>query len=267
MAAPAFRASNNAFADATSITVTKPAGTAADDILVVGLFVEQTSVITPASGFAEISDATGTQGGSSPPYKAHMFWKRAGGSEPADYTFTKAGPAREMSIWMAAYSGAITSGDPVDVASFFASLTSTVSMKANSITTTVDDTMVIFFGTNFEFQRATPPGGMTEREDVDAVYLADVAQASAGATGDKTATLASAQWNTGSLIALKPPAAGGPDLPPLLSRHLNPVLPHEPHDLARMLPGKEIIPYVDPLVAAAFLKREAPYGIRPHLHA
>jgi hypothetical protein len=65
-------------------------------------------------------------------------------------------------------------------------------------------------------------------------------------------------------------SAAAPDpLPPLLSRHLNPVLPHEPHDLARMLPGggKEIIPYVDPMVATALLKREAPYGIRTHLHA
>lgn len=68
---------------------------------------------------------------------------------------------------------------------------------------------------------------------------------------------------------LGPVTPAAADLPPLIGRHLNPVQPHEPHDLVRMLPrgGKEVIPYVDPLVAKAYLEREVPYGIRTRLHA
>ncbi len=210
--APAFRASTTAGNGAgTSVVVTKPTGTVQDDILINLLYLENTAdTITAPSGWTELTACGGNQTGPTPDFRVKVYWLRAGASEPTSYTWSWTN-----SVWrtatMAAFSGAITTGDPTDGCSFNASATSSTSMTATGITTTVADTLVIFLGTEFDGSpTATPPSGMTERVDFANVYLADVAQASAGATGNKTATLSAAAWNTGSLTALKPPGGGGP---------------------------------------------------------
>ena len=210
MAAPVFRT----FASAgngigTSVTVVKPSGTVENDILLACLYLENQEAVTPPSGFAELTGAGGTQVGYTPDYDVHIFWKRAGASEPANYTFSWT-TSNWRTIWMARCDGTIASGDPTDPESFLASATSSLSMTAPGVTTTVDDTLILFCGTNGDSRTVTPPSGMTERIEFSNVYLATVAQTSAGATGDKTATLSDTSWNTGSLVVLKPPAGETP---------------------------------------------------------
>ncbi len=127
--------------------------------------------------------------------RLHVLWKRAS-SEGASYIFACSG-ALWMSVGIVAYSGCIVSGDPVDVYSSTEYVVDDTTIRASGITTTRANDLLLFVA-YAAHTSATPPSGMTERVDYVnpsanyIVYVADVAQASAGASGDKDATLPSA---------------------------------------------------------------------------
>jgi len=188
----------------TAIVVNKPAGVVTNDVLLAAVSVDQTPTITPAAGWTLVrSDANGTT------QTQALYWHAAGGSEPATYTFAFGAPVTAAVAGIAAYSGVNTT-TPIDVAAGQANAAST-SITAPSITTTVANTMVVgVFGLD---KNATfsPPAGMAERWDVDALgtadqgsEAADVAKATAGATGAKVATASVADLSIGQLVALKP---------------------------------------------------------------
>ncbi|WP_326646693.1 hypothetical protein OG884_18880 [Streptosporangium sp. NBC_01755] len=71
--------------------ITKPAGTAADDILIAFHSTDEGTLAnmgTPTGGATWQSLATRGSGGSFD-LRSKVWWKVAGGSEPADYTFTQ----------------------------------------------------------------------------------------------------------------------------------------------------------------------------------
>jgi RHS repeat-associated protein len=196
--------STAASAPITSIVVTKPAGVTTNDVLLAAINVDQTPTITPPAGWTLVrSDVNGTI------QTLAIYWRAAGGSEPASYTFTFGAAVNAATAGIVAYSGVDTT-TPIDVSGGQANTAST-SVTAPSVTTTVANAMVVgFFGLDND-ATFTPPSGMTERWDLDvqgtndeASEAADVVKATAGATGTKVATATVSDTSIGQLIALKP---------------------------------------------------------------
>lgn len=199
--------------DQTSLNVTKPTGTVENDVMVavVGLSAATggTQTITAPSGWVQItstSDSSFSQ--------VTSFYKVATATEPSSYTFSWT-TATRAALGLSSYDG-VDTADVINVAG--ASNTgSGTAVTATGATTTVKGTWVVAaFASNDNTQNSyTPPSGMTERVDVASttdgtgnnavtLSLADVAQASSGATGDKTATVsASSDWSA-HLFALTP---------------------------------------------------------------
>lgn len=204
----AYRASATAGgSSAANLTITKPTGTAADDILIMNLYTEggPPPTMTPPTGWTELTGAGTTNTVSTPDMRQQVYWLRAGGSEPADYTWTFAESWRAGQI--SAYSGGITTGDPTDPESVNAAAAADTAPIATAITTTVADTMVLYLHDCFDTRTVTPPTGMTERVEFTLVYLAEVAQAVAGTTGTKTSTLSADSVWIAALTALLPAVA------------------------------------------------------------
>ena len=199
MASPAFRsASSGGEATGTGITLTAPSGIVNNDILLAFIYKENTAdAITYPSGFTE--KTTVTQPATL--FKCYLAWKRAS-SESGDYTFSWASDVWRAGLIMA-ISGAITSGDPFDVApSTNAPALPSDSVVASGITTQTVDTLLVAFAGIFSSFTWTPPSGMTERVDFNNVSAATVAQAAIGASGDKTFTASGSDVYTTMLAAI-----------------------------------------------------------------
>ncbi|MDX1518825.1 MAG: LamG domain-containing protein, partial [Gammaproteobacteria bacterium] len=146
------------------------------------------------------------------------YYRVATGSEPASYTWSFSGGT------FSGASGGIISFDGVDTSSPIDveggnTTPNGFTHTANSITTTVADTMLV---SSHEFPSATngwtPPAGMTEAVDVASIPRPDtvgialsmnyVTQAAIGATGNKSATADSTGTDAGDgtahLVALAP---------------------------------------------------------------
>jgi len=130
---------------------------------------------------------------------------------------------------VAAYSGCVTTGDPVDVSSINnLDGTGGTAVTALSITPSVTDCMILFYTYCDNDRRITGHSGsnptFTERFDHistlggdGGVHGADGIRTTADATGNRTATLTdTAGWGA-SLIALKPVVVGGTI--PLIMHH------------------------------------------------
>ena len=69
--------------EAASIVLVKPSGVEEGHLMVAFIAKDDDQAITPPAGWTEIE--TGTDGST---FRFTAWWKQAGGSEPADYTFT-----------------------------------------------------------------------------------------------------------------------------------------------------------------------------------
>lgn len=93
-----------------SVTVTKPPGTTSGDVLIACLAQNEQSVTLP-SGFTLVEQATG--GTTTNTFSGHMYRKTAGGSEPADYTFSVGASGAPMAVVLSAWRGVDTT-TPID---------------------------------------------------------------------------------------------------------------------------------------------------------
>lgn len=219
--AVAFRSLTTAgAATGATATNTPPSGLANDDILVMMIYKEATGAISWPSGFTQLATVTASDSS----FLIAAAWKRAA-SESGNYSATF-GSAYFDSV-MAAYSGCITTGDPQDAtASAVANGSQNTILTGPSITTVSANTLIISFVADFVGLAATKPASMTSRSTFDDIGLADEAQASAGASGTKTWTLASGSTQTcGITIALKPPGGGGSSSIPHAAIVVTPLLP------------------------------------------
>jgi acid phosphatase type 7 len=189
----------------TSLTIPAPAGVQAGDVMVAGISVRGQPAITPPSGWVLVrQDVNGTT------QKQAVYYKVATGSEPGSYTWTFAA-SRAATGGILDYTG-VNTANPIDASGGQVNSTSSRSVTAPSITTTVaGDQLVGFFcitGNN----TFTPPAGEAERFDVasNAVspYIssegADELDSTAGPTGSRTATAALQGQGIGQLVALRP---------------------------------------------------------------
>jgi hypothetical protein len=127
------------------------------------------------------------------------YYKVAGPSEGANYSVTVSGQGggnNFADVIIASWTGADTT-TPIEVSAEQDNASST-NVDCPSVTTaSTDTTLVCYYLTRGSAATFTPPSGMTERHDgttggSPAFSFADVAVASTGATGTKTATASTA---------------------------------------------------------------------------
>lgn len=198
-------ASDNA--NATTVTVAKPSGTASGDLLVAiwGIRASKSSAnLTLPSGFSE----TVIEGGQNPTLQ--ISYKVAGGSEPANYTFTSNTSANQGCI-LARFSGVDTSS-PSD-ATGSANTGSGQTATASGVTTGTNGAVLIagyvlnLTGSSYSIDTTS---SMTQIQEIEGTVMLDgfyLAQATAGASGDKTASIESAGANWAACLWAVKPAA------------------------------------------------------------
>lgn len=207
-------ATDRASAGVTNLTVTKPAGTASNNVMVAAVSWRNGSLrtLTVPAGWTQI----GTNAYSTTSHGEAAFYKVAGGSEPASYTFTiNTNTAERWSVGIATFTN-VDNTTPVDAQGQRVNASST-SVTAPAVTPSVANTMLVaIFATKngtSSGSTVTVPGTMTERFDVSTQAggtgeggLALATEALGGATNSLTrvATAVAATVNIGHLIALKP---------------------------------------------------------------
>src|SRR3954468_21685402 len=115
---------------ATSVTVTKPTGVQTNDLLVAHVMV--TGNVTGSlagAGWTQVTSGTAANAGTQA-----SFYKIAGGSEPASYSFTWT-TNRAAVATVTAYYGVMSTA-PLDVFSAVGSTNNTTSVTASTLTTT-----------------------------------------------------------------------------------------------------------------------------------
>jgi Tfp pilus assembly protein PilX len=185
----------------TTFTINKPAAVVDNDVMLLVVYTEDATVVTPSvAGSWTLIDSIANGA----VFRMHVYYRLAA-SEPASYAVTWGGTSIAAAGGMiVAYSGVITSGSPVDVYSKLANGFVTTN-TATGVTPVGTTDMLVFLGTHsVSSATLTPPGGMTERNDTFALYAADQLLASNAATGNKTATLSVSSFNSAFLVALQP---------------------------------------------------------------
>lgn len=198
----------------TSIDIPQPAGIVNGTFLIVHIAIRagSTTTITPPAGW----NTSIPRINNSATLSTQTFYKFAGGSEPATYTFTLSSGARFVA-GMLAYNGVHTS-NPIDVTAGQANASSTT-ITAPSVTENFDNDREIWFYTQARGDLINSPAsvGTTRINDAggagpngSAVLIADRQQGTKVTTGIQTATTGTADVNNGRTVALRP-ALTGPD--------------------------------------------------------
>jgi hypothetical protein len=156
-------------ASQSSLTIAKPTGTSANDVLIASIAVSSsTATITPpascgTSGWQQVSNSPIVQNSGNPSRLA-TFYCVAGASEPTSYTWTTSGGHSGLIGGLVSFTGVDTSS-PIHTAAGAATASSNTHATP-TITTTVSDVMLV---TTHEFTSSgtwTPPSGMTEMVDL-----------------------------------------------------------------------------------------------------
>lgn len=204
------------FASAANITATEPASAAADDILIAWLYIESDTAVTPPAGwtntFATIAMLSECNTASDA-FRLYAYWIRRGGSAPAlGWTFASS----FRGIYVAAYSGALASGDPFSFADHQVRDTTAARTIPNCSGTTVDANEMLVWGagTFANPTGTTVPTGYTSRQAMSSTISlasADLIQAGAGAASSTGAAFTGGSTETtgGQLVGLRPDAGGG----------------------------------------------------------
>ncbi|MGH7359206.1 MAG: Ig-like domain-containing protein, partial [Candidatus Rokuibacteriota bacterium] len=186
----------------TTLTITKPAGTADKDLLVAHVTVRNNGTITAPAGWTQVVNANYSF------YLRQSVWyKVAGASEPANYIWTF-GTSGAAAGGVSAFYGIKTSTapGPLHVADATPQTANSGTVTATSITTTTADALVLALFAARNNTTFTQAAGMTELYEMGASGGIDVAtdsmiQVTAGATGNKTSTLGVSSRNSGTQVS------------------------------------------------------------------
>lgn len=203
-AAIAVVASSSASSTTATLSIAKPTNTVSGNVMIAVVSGAGTTTISAPSGWTPIQDTT------SGSMRQLSYYRVAGSTEPASYSFTSSA-SRNASGGITSYSGANTTV-PIDASS--ENLGTSGNAVATGATTTSAGDMVIAASTTVAVTTFTAPTGMTERYDQASssttLEVADVLQASAGASGSKTAAPATSTGAWASqLIALRDASTAG----------------------------------------------------------
>jgi len=190
MAAPTWVAAGTFVVNFTSGTLSPglPAGYAADDIFVLFCNTNDGETAPTPSGWTLLGFEESAAAG----IRATMFWRRATASESAP-SFTS--PANGESAIIHAFRGCVATGSPFDVTAGNSDSSSNTTVTFPSITTTVDDCMVVLFGAIFNANISGQTNGnltsLTERSDnlsFLGINVTTGVKATSGSTGTTSAT-------------------------------------------------------------------------------
>jgi Bacterial Ig domain len=194
---PAFRSASTT-TDGT--TVSKPSGAAAGDLLLATLEVdEDPATVTAPAGWTKVQDTLGA-GGTGNAFHTQVWWKLAGSSEPASYTWTVSG-SPWVDVGLLDYTN-VNQTSPIDVSAGRDAGT-TAAPATPSVTTTAANDLVVAVFVNFDSGTWTAGSGMTKRYDFDSNEAQDALQATPGATGTKTATNTTSGPTTAEIVAIR----------------------------------------------------------------
>jgi hypothetical protein len=171
-------------ASGSGLTVTKPAGVADGDLLIVAAYLESDTNTWASVGAGFNTSAALTQDNTGA-FQLQVWWKIAA-SEPASWTWTPTTGGNWRTVVCAAYSGGSGSGERVDVAGGAQGDGVLIgSQTAPSVTTTVADDLLAFAYANFSgTDSATTVGAASNlRVSFGGLIIADATIASPGATG------------------------------------------------------------------------------------
>ena len=205
-----FVATSAAYAQgAASLTIPRPAGVAAGHVLIASFAVKNKPGVNVPAGWSLIRETLGKNS-----YEQAVYYRVAGSSEPASYTFSLASGTADLRGGVTAYSG-VDTANPIDKEG--AKTGTSGNAESPSFGTGYDNAMLIntvmFTSTN-SGGTITPAAGLTERYDINPQNMshnyADGVQAVAGSTGTKIAVPSgsNAGW-VSHLISLKPASTGG----------------------------------------------------------
>jgi hypothetical protein len=195
----------------TTLTINKPASVADGDVMVAFLQVANSdATITAPAGWTLEATANGAY------VYQRLYWKVAA-TEGASYQWSWATAAAGTG-GITRYSGVDTT-TVEDVTSRTNTGTSTAP-RGLTITTVTDGACVVMgVGHGVGSVTQTAPTGMTEQYESNRVAYDDVIQVTAGASGNKDATLSSSDdW--GTIIWALRPAGGGGETPTLVVANL-----------------------------------------------
>ncbi|HTL80475.1 MAG TPA: T9SS type A sorting domain-containing protein [Bacteroidia bacterium] len=216
-----FVSSSQATGSSTSVTIPAPAGITPNNILIAAIHSGwcQGGSVTPPAGWTLIGNTSNTgsgcgSGNTTP--QLSTFYKIAGSSEPASYTFT--GTTTQLFVGgIVAYSG-VDVVNPLNAASNNGNQDSCGAIRAASVTTTncTRIVTVFFCSVNNWVNNIVPQASLTERVDVgntgnhpwgnENLEISDQLMTSTGATGGRVAALNGCNsdgWVTGAqMIAL-----------------------------------------------------------------
>lgn len=179
----------------TNTTIAVPQSTIDGNILILALYRE--GPVTVPADFTLLAQLDNAD----EPFSTWLYYRRAS-NEPASYTLTHSSTG--TSAMLLNISGAVASGDPLDVAISENEDTSGT-LIGTGITTVTDNALLILTGGFWAWANTvTPPSGMTEIVDTTALFVAVEKLGSAGATGDKSASISSSDtWNA-FMLAIRP---------------------------------------------------------------
>ena len=202
--------SNYVSTGSSTVSLAKPAGAAAGDVLVASITADlNPSMAAVPAGWTPIVDALSVNSSSTSGARVFAYYKVVAGSDPASYTWTLTA-SQKWGAGMTAYRG-VDSAKPLDTGVVTAANTSFsgTSLSVPSITTASNGARLIG-GLGIDSGTTSlisPPNGWTERWEAAGGQIAeqaDVAQTTAGATGTATWTLSSGRAMSGWRTALKP---------------------------------------------------------------
>ena len=206
-------ATTNAVTNNALLTITKPTGVVTGDVMIASFAqVNSLTVPTAPTGWTLIDGRS--LSGTTNRY-ASIFYKVAGGSEGANYTFTvPIGTTVTVIGAIVDFSG-VDGTTPFDVANGVISVqASQTGVAATTKTTVTANGAVVMFGMaavsapTWRGWTTTSPGALSELYDYQGtgttIGAAWALKPTAGATGAGAATLSSAERNGGILIALRP---------------------------------------------------------------
>jgi hypothetical protein len=214
-ASVAFRSKTFTYnASAAAITATEPAGATTNDILLMFVAIDSATGFTGPSGWTQLYALPGSVS------DVYVYWIRRGATPPSfalSWTGTK-----WVEVSVTAWSGAVTSGNPYDVAAYKArAFASPSNPDCPAVVTTVPDTLVLALGMSWNSWSAGGagvPSGYSIIEtsnSVNDLAIAVKVKPTAGTEDPPTFTNAnSAIAETGEItIALKPQIPNTSNIP------------------------------------------------------
>ena len=200
----AFRSASVAQVGAgTALVVAKPAGITAGDVMIATVSSRGKPAVTAPAGWNLVVSTD-----NSTTMRQAVYWRAAGASEPATWTFTLS-QAKAAVVQVAAYSGVSTTSP---VRSFAASVNaSSKTVTAPAVTAQSNDGVVVVFGTARSANLSVTTA-LNKRTQIESVggsnfvsgAIGDKVAAAGGSTGTFTATTASAAASVGHTLALTP---------------------------------------------------------------